>query len=85
MIDPAYDELFFIINLLMTCLINTNFLAKTMLKPFKYLLLTDYKYKRASVATLALYKTDITVDNLLRLYNLKTVVKTIQYINISAT
>ncbi len=85
MIDPAYDELFFIINLLMTCLINTNFLAKTMLKPFKYLLLTDYKYKKASVATLALYKTDITVDNLLRLYNLKTVVKTIQYINISAT
>ena len=85
MIDPAYDELFFIINLLMTCLINTNFLAKTMLKPFKYLLLTDYKYKRASVATLAFYKTDITVDNLLRLYNLKTVVKTIQYINISAT
>ncbi|AMN50357.1 hypothetical protein AK823_11145 [Psychrobacter sp. P2G3] len=85
MIDPAYDELFFIINLLMTCLINTNFLAKTMLKPFKYLLLTDYKYKKASVATLALYKTDITVDSLLRLYNLKTVVKTIQYINISAT
>lgn len=85
MIDPAYDELFFIINLLMTCLINTNFLAKTMLKPFKYLLLTDYKYKKASVATPALYKTDITVDSLLRLYNLKTVVKTIQYINISAT
>ena len=56
-----------------------------MLKPFKYLLLTDYKYKKASVATPALYKTDITVDSLLRLYNLKTVIKTIQYINISAT
>ncbi|AMN68255.1 hypothetical protein AK825_11575 [Psychrobacter sp. P11G5] len=85
MIDPAYDELFFIINLLMTCLINTNFLAKTMLKPFKYLLLTDYKYKKASVATLAFYETDIIFNNLLKLYDLKTVVKSIQYINISAT